>query len=199
MPKRKIKTNFNMGDWNFTQNELPELGSTVEVAEYTHGDPLPTISVHYVDIYYIKEIVRNNDNRDMWRYASRETQPKDPYGIPNVCFSMINPSDLNWDEAKKERMSKGYDNSELCNLDVTILKFTLPRLKDFRECTHTYPVDFNTIEEWKEAIDKMIWWIEMYVDEANGPSPTDEKYEEHKSKMEECKNLFFKYFTALWD
>lgn len=199
MPKKKIKTNFNMEDWVFTQNELPELGSTVEVAEYIQGDPLPTISIHYVDAYYIKEIDRNNDHRDMWRYVIRETQPKDPYGIPNVCFSLIEPSDSNWDEAKKDRMSKGYDNSELWNLDVTILKFTLPRLKDFREHTNAYPADFKTIEEWKEAIDKMIWWIEMYIDGTNGPSPTDKKYKEHEAKMEECKNLFFKYFTALWE
>lgn len=189
-----------MGDWVFTQNELPELGSTIEVAEYIQGDPLPTMSTHYVDCQYIKDIDKNNDPRDMWKYVHRETQPKDPYGIPNVCFSLIEPSDSNWDEAKKERMNKGYDNSELWNLDVTIIKFALPRLKDFRNYTHTYPSqDFPTMEDWKEAIDKMIWWMEMYIDEGKGPSPTDEGYKEHVKKMEECKNLFCKYLTALWD
>ena len=41
---------------------------------------------------------------------------------------------------RKQRKERGFDNSELWALDETIIRFTLPRLKVFRDYTKSYPV-----------------------------------------------------------
>lgn len=85
-----------------------------------------------------------------------------------------------------QRKERGFDDTELWNLDDTILRFTLPRLKIFRNYTKSYPIGM-TFEEWQNIIDKMIDGIEKYI------------VDSWDSEAQEGIDLFFKYFNHLWD
>lgn len=52
-------------------------------------------------------------------------------------------------EYKDQRLECGFDDTELWNLDSTILRFTLPRLCRFKEVTFGYPPDFESLEHWR--------------------------------------------------
>ncbi len=134
--------------------------------------------------------------------ASREGKDIDPYGIPNVNFSLIERTDERWQAYKEQRLTRGFDNSELWNLDTTIVKFILPRLKVFRsfECGH--PGHIDTMEEWNEILDKMIKGFEYYLDENLGEDKNltfKENNANREKIISEGLDLFRKYFSNLWN
>lgn len=65
---------------------------------------------------------------------------------------------------KKQKKIRNIKYKDVINLDRTIARFILPRLKFFKKKTHTYPIDF-TIEEWKSTIDKIILAFELILDD----------------------------------
>lgn len=83
---------------------------------------------------------------------------------------------------------KKIDPKELWNLDATIAKFVLPRLKLFKENLNGYPADLS-FEKWGEILDKMIYSMEKVYKNC-----TDEDV-----KIQEGLDLFAKYFRSLWD
>lgn len=107
--------------------------------------------------------------------------------IPNVCFShakTLETNDKRLKKFKKQRIERGFDDSELWNLDFTIAKFILPRLKAFKESGHGIEL---------EIIDKIILAFDIKV---NGNfHMTDEEYE----KWNEGIKLFSEYFNGLWN
>lgn len=116
---------------------------------------------------------------------------KDPYGIPNVNFTLINQTDNRWEEYKKQRIDRGFDDSELWSLDVTISKFILPRLKTFKDVAGGYPGGM-TENEWDELLDKMIVAFELHAQ--CKVSYTEEENE----KIKEGLKIFSEYFGHLW-
>lgn len=52
---------------------------------------------------------------------------------------------------------------ETWNLDVTLAKYILPRLKLYKKLTIAYPGcgEADTFEKWEEILDKMIWSFEQ--------------------------------------
>lgn len=134
------------------------------------------------------EKLREEAWMDGYKEANKEKEP-DLLGRLNVNFSITGKANISLDrkeEYKQQRIQRGFDDTECWNLDTTILQFTLPRLKRFRECTVGYPPEFETLEEWQECLDKMIMAIEHILD-----STVDEKdYENFE--------LFKKYFSNLW-
>jgi len=120
----------------------------------------------------------------------------DPIGITNVNFSvpLSNPTEERLEEFRKQRLERGFDDTETWNLDNTIALFIVPRLKRFKEVTDCYPHSYESIEKWKEAIQKMIDGFELWI--------THDKWdhrdvEKHK-KVDEAIQLFAKEFKALW-
>lgn len=113
----------------------------------------------------------------------------DTYGIKNVNFTVIEPDDTRWEEFKKQRLDHGFDESETWNLDAAIIAFTLPRLKEFRECHGGYPAGY-TEEIWNEKLDDMIYWMEKYH------VPSNEDVD--KKRMKKGKKTFFDNFEGLW-
>lgn len=93
---------------------------------------------------------------------------------------------------KQQREERGFDDTELWNLDVTIAEFILPRLKKFREVCFGYPGDLNSQEEWHSILDKIIKAMEI-ID-------SDDKILSQKDFLlkEEGLKLFAEYFSNLW-
>lgn len=93
---------------------------------------------------------------------------------------------------QKQLKSEGFDDSEIWNLDITVSKFLLPRLKKFKKTTISYPSKLNSIEEWRGILDKIIFSLESNITES---------YVENGSykEVQEGFNLLGKYFMNLWD
>lgn len=121
---------------------------------------------------------------------------------------------------KRIRKKKGLPfrkvkDSELWNLDLTIAKFILPRLIRFKEFENSHPINFKSVEEWNEVVDKMIWSFEfakggyevstsanLYPVEEYGErfdfKEYKEKQEDAFKRYEEGMKLFAEYFSDLW-
>lgn len=100
---------------------------------------------------------------------------------------------------KWQKLTRGYSDEELWNLDCTICKWVLPRLKSFKKQTKGYPHGFNNIEEWKEVIQKMIDAFEIYsTEDLPDYAFSSSSIEEDSKRVKEGFKLFSKYFRNLW-
>ena len=115
----------------------------------------------------------------------------DPYGIPNVNFTLINEDDERWEEFKQERLERGFDESELWNLDYTIAKFIYPRLQAFFEGNISHPIGM-TQDEWYIKIKSMLDAFKLIITD-KGPFN-----EEEDKIINEGLDNFRKYFFWLW-
>lgn len=97
---------------------------------------------------------------------------------------------------KRQREEKGFDNTELWNLDTTIAKFLADRLKAFKEYTVTHPFEL-TSEEWKDTLQEMIDCFEYYTNEENHDTPEDDRMAQ--KKMKRGLELLNEYIFTLWD
>lgn len=139
----------------------------------------------------------------------------DVLGKKNVNFSndcVANVEDERCEGWKKQRLERGFDDTELWNLDATILQFIIPRLKEYREMVNGYPGSFNSADEWHHALDEMIWAIEWYGSEDIRDEFKKDEYgnflkdengnlvptEEHQRAKNGWK-LFCENFFSLWD
>lgn len=139
----------------------------------------------FEDIEYSLNQVRSDAYKEGY-VAGNKDKAFDPYGMENINFSLdLSEKDNRKEKFKEQRLERGFDDTELWNLDTTILKFILPRLKAFKEVTVGYPGDFNNMEDWVKCIDKMIKSIEQILTDDNNAD-----YEGFE--------LFKKHFFGLW-
>ena len=117
------------------------------------------------------------------------TDPKE-LKIPNICFSLDEGNEKDSEKYKKQRIERGFDDTETYNLFTTIAQFVLPRLKRFKEVNDSYP-NKMTFEEWDEILDKMIQSFELITQDNFDIQRDDEK-------IKEGLDLFGKHFTKLW-
>lgn len=149
---------------------------------------------YVVDLNYDR--VRSYDlARFYYSYDRRDpdVEPRDPYGIPNVCFSLVDPEDERWEKYTKQRLERGFDVSETWNLDATISRFIYPRLKVFIEdVKHIQVCPANlTFDEWIKILEDMLKGFELLV--------SDEiKTNDEEKVIEKSLDLFRQYFFYLW-
>ena len=93
----------------------------------------------------------------------------------------------------RNRIKYGFYDKETWNLDYTIAKFILPRLKRFRDVTICYPPELKSFDEWQKILDKMIWSFESMINDYD-----DALDPEQSKKQQEGLDLFSKYFADLW-
>jgi len=105
-------------------------------------------------------------------------------------ISEKDPRQARWTE---QREARGFDDTELWNLDFTIARFVLPRLKAFKTMGHGYPGNL-TFDEWNTILDKMIFSFEYAAndDKLFGDS-------EFHETVNEGMQYFADYFFHLWD
>ena len=107
-----------------------------------------------------------------------------------------------------QRLTRGFDDSELWSLDYTVSKFVLPRLKEFRKDLMGTPAQFlpdkwpitdeeekAAIKAWEDTIDKMIHAFELHLKDGEGELLELPQYDE----IDEGMALFAKYYMNLWD
>lgn len=126
----------------------------------------------------------------------------DPIGIKNVNFSVpLNNSDEGFNERveefRKQRLERGFDDTETWNLEGTIAQFIVPRLKRFKEVNDGYPSNYNSMEDWESDIQKMIDGFELWINHFEWDHVKELREENHK-KVDEALQIFAKEFKALW-
>ena len=84
-------------------------------------------------------------------------------------------------------------NEELYNLDITIAKFVLPRLQEFKNNLFGTPYPL-TKEEYNDILDKMIWSFDI-ISRGDHIIMDDD---ENDKRVQEGLDLFAKYFRNLW-
>lgn len=67
-----------------------------------------------------------------------------------------------WIKSKYQKLTRGYSDDELWNLDATFVDWILPRLKTFKEHNIGYPIGFSSKEEWDAELETMIEAFELY-------------------------------------
>jgi hypothetical protein len=140
------------------------------------------------------EKIKNNidELQRMYDNIMLKTKNNDPkyFGIPNINFSNTEYNDSREDEYSKQRIERGFDDSETWALDYTIARFILPRLKRFREIAYGIPPD-ETNDSWNKKLDKMIESFEIYT-KNDGVIPCNERL------FLDGFELFCKNFLGLW-
>lgn len=89
-----------------------------------------------------------------------------------------------------QRLTRGFDDRDLWSLDYTIMAFTLPRLKRFRQVTDGYPGDLPDFEAWEAELDLMIAAFEYLLSDQVILLPD----EDHQRGLD----LFHSRFGYLW-
>ena len=141
-----------------------------------------------ISTYELAKFYFSRDKSDI------EIDARDPYGIKNVNFSTITETDNRWNDFTRQRLERGFDSSELWNLDGTISKFIYPRLKAFYEVTKEEPCypDGMTHEEWLGILEKMVTGFEILSKDAR-------RTDDEMVLINEALELFGKHFLSLWN
>ena len=134
----------------------------------------------YKEIYYF-----------FWRFWNYHLSPRSLYRSLKHFFQYI---------------TRGYSDRQIWSLDYTIAEFVVPRLRTLKKQTHGYALDFKTMEEWHEAVDKMIWSFEFVLSgygvsdfDSKDPKEWAKKNDARTKKYTEGMELFAKYYWNLWD
>jgi len=114
-------------------------------------------------------------------------------GIPNINFSLLDKNDEREKMFQKQRIERGFDDSELWSLNDTIAKFIIPRLKRFKKINCCYP--YNIAEDkWNKQLSKIIMALELIIRDNGSWNFTKEE----TKNVDKGMNLFRKVFFNLW-
>ena len=113
----------------------------------------------------------------------------DPIGIPNCNNSCLDSLGTSYDslhsqvhnieklaDYKKQRIERGFDDTELWCLDRTIAKYALPRLVEFKKVVNGYPPECENFMDWVSIIDKMIYSLDHVANHEKYDDELDEKF-----------------------
>jgi hypothetical protein len=114
-------------------------------------------------------------------------------GIKNVCFSLTKKDDTREKRFIKQRINRGFDDSETWSLRDTIANFILPRIKVFRKITCGTPSILENEKAWDDILAKIERAFEL-VAKDNTYSWTKEEIKAYEEGMQ----LFAEYFMDLW-
>lgn len=120
----------------------------------------------------------------------------DPILAKGACFSLecaVNEGDPRYDEWRQQRKERGFDDTELWNLDRSIARWLLPRLKAFRQDTEGYPARLESVKAWEDILDKMILGLDLFVSKDAIMFSKEES-----DKVDEAMRLLAEYFMDLW-
>lgn len=109
--------------------------------------------------------------------------------IPNVCFSLTDANDNREEEFKKQRMERGFDDSETWSLRDTFANFMLPRLKRFKEIYTERVLDDRNL---MGQVDQIILAFELVVRDQGAFILTDDEYDQFDDGMRIFSNIFLK-------
>ena len=123
----------------------------------------------------------------------------------NKPYFLIDEKDERSKRFDRIRKRCGMTPDETWSLNTTICVFMVPRLKMFKKYViklGAHPGCFNSVDEWVNVLNQMIWSFENYL--KDGP---DEKFKEKfgekadkiwYKRIDKGLKQFAKCFSALW-
>jgi len=122
-----------------------------------------------------------------------QQKPKDIkyLGVPNICFSLIKKDDKREELFSKQRVERGFDDSETWSLRDTIANFIIPRLEAYENIANDFLVrDKKLIDEIQLFLSAM-----KLITKDNGACLlSDEEWEEVDKGLKAFENIFM----SLW-
>ena len=112
-------------------------------------------------------------------------------GVPNVCFSLTKEDDAREEQFSKQRIERGFDDSETWSFRDTAANFMIPRLKRYQEIANDF---LARDEELVKDVDDVIEALELIVRDDGICIWNDEE----KVKVEEGLMKFPEVFMSLW-
>jgi len=140
-----------------------------------------------------ESILTKNLKKEIKDIIKRNTQSKDPKysGIPNINFSLTDKDDEREEKFSKQRIERGFDNSETWSLLNTIASFIIPRLELYEELAK------DTIIRDKILIDNINKFLNALklINRNDGELIfTDEEQQELDDGLSKFKDIFM----SLW-
>lgn len=93
-----------------------------------------------------------------------------------------------------QRRTRGWDDSELWNLDHSLAKLIAPRLRRFTKATGGHPCD-STEEQWQADLEAMTAAFEWVASDGVWDIQTAEEH----VRVQRGLDLFAKNFRSLWN
>lgn len=112
-------------------------------------------------------------------------------GVPNICFSLTDKDDEREVEYSKQRIERGFDDSETWSLRDTIGNFILPRLKRYKELAEQHVQDHDNR---LKKIDLAIRAFELMTRNNGAFNLSDAERKEFTKGMKAYNDVFF----TLW-
>ena len=105
-----------------------------------------------------------------------------------------------------QKLIRGHSDRECYNLDATVARYIIPRLKTFKRLASGYPPEFRSMKEWHAAIDEMIWSFEFVLSDYNceeydfkNPKKWEMVQALNMKRYQKGIEMFAKYYNGLWD
>lgn len=92
-----------------------------------------------------------------------------------------------------QRLTRGWDNSELWSLDYSLAKLILPRLKEFVKYSHGCPQDQEE-KDWQHILNEMVYAMQFMASKERWACDDKKIWERVNAGLE----LFGKHFGSLW-
>lgn len=112
-------------------------------------------------------------------------------GIPNICFSLTEKDDKREVELSKQRIERGFDDSETWSLKNTIARFIIPRLERYQEIANDF---LKRDDELVNEIDSFLTAMKL-IERENGVFLFNKEEDEQVKKG---LDVFPKIFFSLW-
>lgn len=124
----------------------------------------------------------------------------------------LSQKDDRYKKSKQLQKKIGFRYEETWNLNTTLAAYMLPRVLWLKNHTHSFPVSFNNINEWKDVLNHICWSLyQTLTSEAEYKITLNNEEEEKTGKpksillrqvYEEIREGYQKlgeYFPDLWD
>jgi hypothetical protein len=112
-------------------------------------------------------------------------------GVPNICFSLERADDDRAEEFARQRIERGFDDSETWSLCDTIANFSIPRLEVYvQHHEHVIVDEHGHVEKVK----KLIKAFKLITRDKGSRIWSSEE----ETTVEEGLKLFPEIFLALW-
>jgi len=112
-------------------------------------------------------------------------------GIPNVCFSLTGPDDKREKKFKKQRLKRGFDDSETWSLRDSIARFIIPRLERYEEIANDF---LKRDEKLTGGIQDFLTALKLM----SRDSGTCDWTKEEEAQFIKGMDAFPKVFMSLW-
>ena len=93
-------------------------------------------------------------------------------------------------------MKESFDDNELTFLNITIAKFALPRLQEFKYFHKSHP-SVLSLDEWFEVIDKIIKAFQLIIEKEDNVLNIKQAIQ-NDNEIQIGLQLFAKHYADLW-